>query len=498
MPTKNDLYMKVMTLAKRRGYIWGPSPEIYGGLSGFYDIGPLGKGLKTNIETLLRKWLMKNNFWEIESNTISPINVWIASGHVEGFVDPIVECKKCGSIYRADKLIEEFRPHIKTFGLKFDELSKIIKQENIRCPKCKGELSEVREYNLMLRTTVGLDNDCILRPETATTTYVLFNRLFTFFREKLPIYVFQMGRAYRNEISPRQGVLRLREFTQVEAQTFILPEQKNNFRYFDEIKDYELPVLPYKLQESSNKEDFVYMKINELLRDGHIENPAFGWHLWVGFKFYEFLNIPKGSIRIRQHVPEERAHYARDAWDIEVMTQRFGWVEVCGIHDRGDYDLSRHQEFSKQRLSVRLQDGSYVVPHVLEIAYGIERTLYVILEYAYREDEKRIWLQLPRFLAPIQVGVFPLMKKDRLPERAKKIYNKIRDKGFFVIYDEDGSIGRRYRRMDEVGTPFEITIDYQTLEDDTVTIRDRDTMKQIRVNEDEIISYLEKHLAFPI
>ncbi len=495
MDSKIDLYEKVMMLSRRRGYIWGPSPEIYGGLSGFYDLGPLGKLLKNNIEAFLRRWLMLNNFWEIEANTVSPIEVWVASGHVEGFVDPIVKCKKCGAVYRADKLIEELRPEIKTAGLSFDQLSEIIKKENIRCPKCKGELSDIMEYNLMMKTTVGLDKECVLRPETATTTYILFQRLHNYFREKMPISVFQVGKAYRNEISPRQGVLRLREFTQAEAQTFILPSQKHHFPKYDEIKKEKIPALPYRYQLDGK--DMESMSIEDLIKNEHIENEAFAWHLWAGYKFYELLGFPKNKIRLRQQLPDERAHYARDAWDIEVLTQRFGWVEVCGVHDRGDYDLGRHQKYSKERLSVRDENGNRVIPHVLEIAYGIERTVYTLLEFSYREDNKRIWLDLPRFLAPIQLAIFPLMKKDGLPEKAREIYEKLRTK-FITVYDEDGSIGKRYRRMDEIGTPFEITIDYQTLEDDTVTIRDRNTMKQERIKIAETEEYIRKGLERPI
>ncbi|MGQ4833397.1 MAG: glycine--tRNA ligase [Candidatus Asgardarchaeia archaeon] len=495
MNNKADLYEKVMMLSRRRGFIWGPSPEIYGGLSGFYDLGPLGKLLKNNVENLLRRWLTLNNFWEVEANTVSPIDVWIASGHVEGFVDPIVKCKKCGAVYRADKLIEEIKPKIRTAGLSFDKLSEIIKKENIRCPKCKGELSDIMEYNLMMKTTVGLEKECVLRPETATTTYVLFQRLYNYFREKMPISVFQIGKAYRNEISPRQGVLRLREFTQAEAQTFILPSQKEHFKKFDEIKDEIIPALPYRYQ-LDGIEDVKKFRIKDLINEEHIENEAFAWHLWAGYKFYEMIGIPKEKIRLRQQLPDERAHYARDAWDIEVLTQRFGWIEVCGVHDRGNYDLRRHQEYSKERLSVRTENGERVIPHVLEIAYGIERTLYALLEFSYREDSKRVWLDLPKFLAPIKLAVFPLMKKDNLPNKAKEVYMKLRNV-FIAIYDEDGSIGKRYRRMDEVGTPFEVTIDYQTLEDDTVTVRDRNTMEQKRVKIDKLEEYLLNELKPP-
>jgi len=489
-------YEKVMMLSKRRGFIWGPSPEIFGGLSGFYSYGPLGKIIKNNVEELIQKWLWINGFWEVDAPTVSPEIVWISSGHVEGFIDPIVRCTKCKTVYRADKLIEEFAPNIHTSGKSFEELTKIIEEKNIQCPKCGGKLGEVTGYNLMMKTTIGLDTTGYLRPETATTTYIMFKRLHAFFREKLPSKVFQIGKAYRNEISPRQGVLRLREFTQGEAQTFILPEQEHDFADFKKIENEKLPLLPYKIQ-MEDREDIQNISLREAIDLGYLEKEAYAWHIWVAYKIYEMLGIPKKRFRLRQHLPDERAHYAKDAWDIEFLTQDFGWVELCGVHDRGDYDLSRHQKYSKQKMLVRSSKGKEV-PHVLEIAFGIDRTIYALLEANYVKDDVREWLRLPAFIAPIQIAVFPLMKKDGLDAKAKEVYRTLRQTEFRVVYDEDGSIGKRYRRMDEVGTPFEVTIDYQTLEDGTVTIRDRDTMEQHRVKIEELTKEFKKLIQNPL
>ena len=236
---------KVLDIAKRRGFIWGPSPNIYhGGVSGFYDWGPLGKLLKNKVESIIRKTFSFYNFWEVECPTIMPRIVWEASGHYENFTDPIIKCLKCNAIYRADNLIKELFPKEKTAGLNEKELTKIIEKKKIKCPKCESILSDVQSYNLMMKTSVG-NQEAFLRPETATTTYLLYPEYYRFFRTKLPFGVFQIGKAYRNEISPRQHVLRTREFTQAEAQLFILPEQENNFENFKEVENEELPLMSF-------------------------------------------------------------------------------------------------------------------------------------------------------------------------------------------------------------------------------------------------------------
>ncbi len=482
-----DLSDTVMSLLKKRGFIWGPSPELYGGLSGFYDFGPLGKLVKNKIESIVRKVFVRAGYWEVECPTVSPRVVWEASGHVEGFIDPVTKCKSCGSIYRADNLIEEFQPDLDIKGKSFDELTSIIKEHGIKCPSCGGELGEVMEFHLMMRTTIGLDKEAFLRPETATTTYLLFKRLKNFFRDKLPFKVFQIGKAYRNEISPRQGVLRLREFTQVEGQMVILEEQEDPFEEFEKIKDEILPMLPYQLQLEGKFEP-INISLGEALEKGYLQKEAYAWSIYVAYSAFKEMGFKEGNIRLRQHLPTERAHYAKDAWDIEIISNRYGWIECCGIHDRGNYDLSRHQKYSKESLSVKVNKKP-VVPNILEIAFGVERPLYCALEQSYREDiikqenkeEKRVWLDLPVSIAPIEVGVFPLMNKPPLTELASKVYNILIEEGIYAYFDVSGSIGKRYRRMDEIGTPFSITIDYDSLEDNTVTIRDRNTMEQKRV-----------------
>lgn len=456
---KKNKIDKVLDLAKRRGFIWGPSPNIYhGGVSGFYDWGPLGKLLKNKVENAIRKGFLMHGFWEVECPTIMPRIVWEASGHYEGFFEPIVKDLKTSSIYRADHLIKEKYPNLKVDGLGFKELNRIIKKKNIKSPK-GNELSDVEPYSLMMKTTIGLDEESYLRPETATTTYLLFKEYYNFFRTRLPFSVFQIGKAYRNEISPRQGVIRTKEFTQAEAQMFIYSEDENKL---DKFKEYKNEVLPIKGKN----------KLKELIKKKILKKQAYTYLIYVAYSIVKNMGFNEKNIRIRQHFKKELAHYAEDAWDIEINTKRFGWIEVCGIHDRKNYDLKRHNEYAKLNLKK--------IPNILEIAFGVERLTYCLLEQAFREDKIRSWLYFPLGIAPIDVAVFPLVRKDNLPKKAKEIFKDL-EKGFICTYDESGSIGRLYRRMDEVGTSLCCTVDHQTLKDNTVTLREISTMKQIRV-----------------
>ncbi len=493
MSSERDFNDIITSLAKKRGFFWGPSPEIYGGSSGFYDLGPLGKLLKNRLENIIRASFVKSNFWEVECPTVSIEPVWKASGHLDGFIDPVTQCTKCGQVYRADNLIVEEKPDAKIAGQSIDQLTETIKKLEIVCPSCKSPLSPVEVYNLMMKTRLGLDQDAFLRPETATSTYLLFRRFLTFFRDKLPMMVFQIGKAYRNEISPRQGMLRLREFTQTEGQIFILEEDEQNWQPYDEIKNETLPLLSNTVQEKGGDEP-TKMKISEAVKKGHFQKSAYAWCVNLAYSIFRKMGFPESNMRLRQHLKTEMAHYAQDAWDIEIFTKSFGWVECCGIHDRGNYDLSRHQEFSKEKMSVKVNKQP-VVPNVLEIAFGIERPLFCLIDSSFQpESEVRDtdWLQFPPEVAPIQVAVFPLMGKDELMGPAREIYDDIMEAGFIVQFDVGGSIGRRYRRQDEVGTPFCVTIDYTTLEDGTVTIRDRDSMEQIREHRDNLVSTLGK------
>lgn len=492
MSSERDFNEIIMSLARKRGFIWGPSPEIYGGSSGFYDLGPLGKLLKNRLENQIRAAFVRANFWEVECPTVSPVEVWRASGHVEGFIDPVTQCTKCGQIYRADNLIAEKSPKTNIAGQTADELTETINKIGLVCPSCNGKLGPVQAYNLMLQTRLGLDQEAYLRPETATTTYLLFKRFLTFFRDKLPASVFQIGKAFRNEISPRQGMLRLREFTQTEGQIFLLEKDEMDWPQFEQIRDDKLPLVTYQAQQK-NKPDPIMTKMSEAVKNGFFQKPAYAWCVHLAYMIFRHMGFSDEKMRLRQHLPTERAHYAADAWDVEIHTQSFGWVECCGIHDRGNYDLSRHQEFSKQNLSVKV-DKKPVVPEVLEIAFGIERPLFCLIDNSFRPESKERdtdWLQFPAEVAPIHVAVFPLMGKPELMEPATEIFNQIIDADFVAQFDVGGSIGKRYRRQDEVGTPFCVTIDYTTIEDETITVRDRDTMEQVRVHRNKLNEVLK-------
>ncbi len=491
MNSERDFNEIIMSLARKRGFIWGPSPEIYGGSSGFYDLGPLGKLLKNRLENQIRAAFVRANFWEVECPTVSPVDVWRASGHLDGFIDPVTECTKCGQIYRADTLIAEKSPQTNIAGLTADGLTETIRKIGLVGPSCKSDLGPVQAYNLMMQTRLGLNQEAYLRPETATTTYLLFKRFLTFFRDKLPASVFQIGKAYRNEISPRQGMLRLREFTQTEGQIFLLEKDEMDWPQFHEIKDEKLPLVTHQAQQKG-KFDSIMTKMSEAVKKGNFQKPAYAWCVHLAYNIFRQMGFSEDRMRLRQHLPTERAHYAADAWDIEIHTDSFGWVECCGVHDRGDYDLSRHQEFSKQNLSVKVGKDQ-VVPEVLEIAFGIERPLFCLIDNSFRPESKERdtdWLQFPPEVAPIQVAIFPLMNKPELLAPAEKIYNAVLDAGFVAQFDLGGSIGKRYRRQDEVGTPFCVTIDYTTTEDGTITIRDRDTMEQVRVHTDDLTKVL--------
>ncbi len=471
------------SLVKRRGFIWGPSPEIYGGLAGFYSYGPAGMALKNNILNLFRRELRYFGFGEVECPTIMPEVVWRASGHLERFIDPVLKCKNCSTLYRVDKFIQEKLPDLMIDGLSFEEMEKLIKKHEIVCPKCGTNFPKIEEYNLMLKTSVGNNVTVYLRPETATTTYLLFNRLDQDARRQYPIRVFQYGKAYRNEISPRQGVLRMRAFDQFELQMFISKHQEMEFDDYEEIKNNKLPLLDWKLQEKGiDTPEFI--SLNNAILNKILQKPAYAYCLYIGYYLTLILGIPENLIRFRQHSLNERAHYADDAWDIEIKTRQFGWIEICGIHDRTNYDLKKHAEYSKQNFEVSMGTDPNIkeVPQVLEIAFGIDRIVYTLLETAFSVEEGRIILKIIPTLAPNTVAVFPLVRnKENIRNLALKVHRELLKNRIGSFFDAGGSIGKRYRRQDELGTKWCITIDYESLDDNTVTIRERDSMEQIRI-----------------
>ena len=480
---------------QENGLIWGPEPEIYGGLSGFYTYGPLGKLLKNKVENSVRHVFNTNGFRELEGPTVMPDRVWKASGHLETFSDRIVSCTKCKAVFRADKLVEEkFDVSADSFSDK--KLLDFIKEKKIKCISCNNNFEDkIERQSLMMKTKVA-GTDASLRPETATVTYLPFLRMYQYFRKKLPFGVFQIGKAYRNEISPRQSVLRGREFTQAEGQLFIDPKEKNNWEKFENIKSEKLPIWDYTLQES-NKEP-ILLSLESALKKKLVSTKSYAWCLWLAYTQFRRFGITEDRIRIRQHHPDERAFYAIDAWDIEIRTNNYGWVEVCGIHDRADYDLTQHSKESGVSFEATREDGSKFIPHILEIAFGTDRPTYALIDLFYEkkdEEDGKTVFSIPYNMAPIDVSILPLMKKEELTKIALDIYKELSGK-FIVDYDSSGSIGKRYLRSQTSGTPFAITVDYETIKDNSVTIRDRNTSKQERIKIREIVEYLSKLLRF--
>jgi len=476
----------IQAYVRKNGFIWGPEPEIYGGVAGFYSYGPLGKLLKNKVEALIRQTFRVAGFWEIEAPIIMPKIVWEASGHLSSFVDPIVVCKKCNGVYRIDKLIEEKHDVVADSFTK-KQLLEFVAKKDLRCPSCKGHfLPKIEDYNLMMKTTIGVDKDAYVRPETATTTYLPFKQYYEFFRKNLPIKVFQIGKAFRNEISPRQSVLRGREFTQAEAQLFLHKGDKRTFKGYDQVKSTKIPMWPASAQKKGKPR---MCTLAHALREGWIKNKAYAYCLGIAYAFASGLGLPANKLRFRQHTKHELAFYAEDAWDLEANLNSYGWTELLGVHDRSDYDLKQHQKFSGKSFKIAGE-----VPHILEIAFGSDRPTYALIDLFLHEEkvgkDKRVVLKLPKQVAPLRAAVFPLVNKDGLQDKALEIFYQVESLGVDAVFDSAGSIGKRYRRQDEKGTPFCITIDYDTEKTNTVTVRDRDTMKQKRVK----ISELDKVL----
>ena len=410
-----DVMDKLVSLCKRKGYIF-QSSEIYGGINSCWDYGPLGVELKRNIKDLWWKAMVyeRTDVEGLDSSILMHPRVWEASGHVENFTDPMVDCKECKARFRADDI------------------------DSSECPNCGGKLTEARQFNLMFKTFMGAVEDdasmVFLRPETAQGIYVNFLNVAQSMRRKIPFGIAQMGKAFRNEITPKNFIFRTREFEQMEMQYFIRPEEGD--KWFD-----------YWLEER--------------------------------LAFYRRLGFRDEKIRTHPHGPDELAHYAIKAVDVEFEFP-FGFSELEGIHNRGDYDLSRHKEFSKRDLSYFDEvTKERFIPYIIETSAGVDRTLLAILAEAYDEEPERVVLRLSPLVAPIRAAIFPLVNRDGMPEKALEVEKLLRQH-FKVFYDKGGSVGRRYRRMDEAGTPFCITIDSDTMADGTVTLRDRDTMEQER------------------
>ncbi|MBU5574872.1 MAG: glycine--tRNA ligase [Candidatus Aenigmatarchaeota archaeon] len=484
---------EVESMAKRRGFFW-PAAQIYNPVSGFWNYGPLGTKLFNSLISLWKKyWIKDEDAYEINTTNVLPEIVWIASGHTEGFNDKQTLCEKCKMRWRADHLIEEkIKNHQKLEGKSTDELTKIIRENNIICPNCGGKLSDVFVFNLMYDIKVSPTGDikCYLRPETTQSSVIDFQYVYKSQRAKLPVKIAQIGKSFRNEISPRQCLIRLREFWMAEFQIFFNPEN-TEIENYEKIKNKKINILPAEFRKEG-KEKEVEIEIDEALRKGWIPNKLIAYYLVKVNDFFLDLGFDKKRIRFKELLDEEKAHYSKKHWDFEVYSEDFGWIECVNNAWRTDYDLSRHEKFSKQKLSV-FEDNKHILPHLYEPSFGIDRIILNLLLNNWHNDGKRCWLSLKPKLAPYIAAVFPLVKKDGLDTFARKIYENLKKK-YDVIYDESDSIGRRYARVDEIGVPIAITIDYDSLKNNTVTIRDRDTTKQERIKISDIETYIEKIL----
>jgi len=482
---------KIVDISKRRGIFW-PSAEIYGGIAGFWNYGPIGVAIKNKLTDLWRKWFVRDECaYEIETTDILPEIVWIASGHTEGFNDKQTECSKCHNRYRADHIIEEkLGKQEKLEGKNVEELTKIIKDNKIKCPKCGGKLSEVKIFNLMFGVNIGAigETKAYLKPETTQSSVLDFPQVYRSQREKLPLRIAQIGKSFRNEISPRNVFLRMREFSMAELQVFFNP-QKTDIENFEKIKNYKIRILPVELREQG-KEKEVEVTIEEALDKKWVPNQLIAYYLVKVFRFFEeALEFNRRVLRFKELNKEEKAHYSKVHWDFEIYTEDFGWQEVVNNAWRSDYDLSRHQEYSKHQITV-FEDGKHILPHMYEPSFGLDRIILHLLLNFYRESPERTWLVLPKSLVPIEFAIFPLVNRDGLPDIAKKLKCEL-DAEFTTFYDENDSIGRRYRRADEVGIPFSITVDQNSKKEKTVTLRDVDSMKQVIVKIDSLSKVLK-------
>jgi glycyl-tRNA synthetase len=569
-----DKFTAINELAKRRGFFW-PSFEIYGGSGGFVTYGPLGARLKQNIEAKLRELFVKKiGIYEMESSVIAPGKVFEASGHVDHFKEPMVECQNCHGRFRADHLLEEKGiSSAEAEKMSLAEIKEEIERHGVVCPDCGGKFGDPQRFLTMFETTIGPYSGAVGygRPEAAQNIFVEFNRLYTAARERLPFGVIQIGHALRNEISPRQGLIRLREFTIADLEFFFDPEAPC-CRLLGEVENEVLPIL---LCETRLKEceDTTEVTVREALDRKIIRSEWQAFFMAMAKKLLMELGVPASKQRFIEKLTWEKAHYSSQSFDQEVLVERWGWVEVSGHAYRTDYDLSCHMKASgvdmtvykeyanpveKEELTVKpiiaklgpvykneaakvaallakvpaqevadamQKQGSYMagnyqvfpeqvdisrqktivrgtrfIPHVVEPSFGSDRLFYVALEYAYGIKDDRVVMSFPRSIAPVQVGVYPLMGKDGLDTKALEVQRLLANEGFMVDFDETGSIGRRYARADEAGVQLGITVDYDTLNDGTVTIRDRDSWQQVRSPikdlPEQLHKYFERKLNF--
>jgi glycyl-tRNA synthetase len=446
---------KIVALAKRRGFVY-PACEIYGGFANAYSFGPYGVQLKKNIKDLWWKKFVQNrsDMVGLDGPILLNTKLWQASGHLEGFNDAMVDCKACKFRFRADHLVEELIS--KDMEGQLEEMTNVLKEEKLKCPKCgKSDWTEVRNINMMFKTEMNsVEGDIYLRPETAGAIFLDFKNIMDSMRVKIPFGVAQIGKAFRNEIVARNFIFRLREFEQMEIEYFIDPKMKWE-ALFEE-----------------------WLKLQE--------------------EFAIEIGADKNNLRRYEHAPEKLSHYSKKTIDIE-YNFAFGFGELFGLAHRSDFDLTQHSKFSNQKLEyMNPQTKEKFVPHVLEPTFGLDRAILVAIDAAYNEEElkdgNRVVMKFPKRISPIKIAVFPLLKnKPELVSKAQEVFDGLKS-DYTCEFDDNGNIGKRYRRQDEIGTPYCLTVDFDSLEKGDVTIRDRDTMKQERIKITELKKYFEEKL----
>jgi glycyl-tRNA synthetase len=451
----------IVSLCKRRGFVFSGS-EIYGGLSNTFDYGPYGSELLWNLKRLWWRHFvhLRDDVVGLDSSILLHPKVWEASGHVQNFNDPLMDCKQCKSRFRVDKFLEDKEGENAAVGKSLEQLTNHIKEKGYKCPQCgnAGSFTEARQFNLMFKTSHGASEDgsqdIYLRPETAQGIFINFKNVSQIARKKIPFGIAQIGKSFRNEIMARQFIFRTREFEQMELEFFCEPgTQKTWFQYWVEFCE-----------------------------------------TWLT----QTVGLKKESIRVREHAKEELSFYSDSTSDIE-FKYPFGWGELWGVASRTEYDLTQHEKFSGEDLKYNDQEAKKkYIPYVVEPALGLNRLFLAVLSDAYEEQkledgETRTVLHFHPSVAPVKLAVFPLMKKDGLDTKAKEIYKNLSEL-YYTDYDDSGAIGKRYRRQDEIGTPFCITVDYDTLQDNTVTVRERDSMKQERIGINQLEEYLRSKL----
>lgn len=488
----NERYEKLIELASRKS-IFYPAAEIYpNSPAGFWDFGPIGQAIRRKVVDFWRhELLQKEHMLEIHGSQILPASVFEGSGHLKSFADPIVQCTKCKKYERADRLISDAIGKNVPESMAVEKLDELIEKNKVKCTKCKGDLGRVSKFNMMVETIVGKQGEfkTFLRPEACQSIFMNFARMVKTMRMKLPQGIAQAGGAFRNEISPRQGITRSIEFAQMEAEVFFDAAKINEIEGFDDIADYKVRVLRL------GKDKIEEITAGDMVSKKIVPGKLIAYYLARTQQVWNSMGIPLGRLRFREVDKDERAFYSLSTFDFEVETS-LGWLELIANNYRTDYDMSGHMKHSGTDLYFTdPATGKKIVPHIWEISAGVDRTMFAILDNSMKEGKEGTYFALNPRIAPFHCSLFPLVNKDKMPEFAKEVEKQLLEDWFDVSFDDSGSVGRRYARADEVGVPFCITVDGDSIKNKDVTIRERDSGKQVRVKVSELNDILRKLIS---